>query len=104
MALYSRQDVILFIMTSICLVSYVPEQQKSYLVTDMEFVQKFTPLDFQVKNFTPLILPNFNSFSKKKKQKMSENGEIYTAGKNFTLPPAVTAWTNSTSAWHFNID
>ena len=27
---------------------------------------------------------------------MSENGEIYTAGKNFTLPPAVTAWTNST--------
>ena len=31
---------------------------------------------------------------------MSENGEIYTAGKNFTLPPAVTALTNSTSA-HF---
>ena len=28
---------------------------------------------------------------------MSENGEIYTAGKNFTLPLAVTAWTNSTS-------
>ena len=28
---------------------------------------------------------------------MSENGEIYTTGKNFTLPPAVTAWTNSTS-------
>ena len=28
---------------------------------------------------------------------MSENGKIYTAGKNFTLPPAVTAWTNSTS-------
>ena len=63
----------------------------------MEFVQKFTPPDFQVKNFTPPILPNFNSFSKKKTQKMSENGEIYTAGKNFTLPPAVTAWTNSTS-------
>ena len=30
---------------------------------------------------------------------MSVNGEIYTAGKNFTLPPAVTALTNSTSAW-----
>ena len=30
---------------------------------------------------------------------MSEHGEIYTAGKNFTLPPAVTAWTNSTSGW-----
>ena len=29
---------------------------------------------------------------------MSENGEIYTAGKNFTLPPALTRWTNSTSA------
>ena len=29
---------------------------------------------------------------------MSENGEIYTAGKNFTLPLALTAWTNSTSA------
>ena len=28
---------------------------------------------------------------------MSENGKIYTAGKNFTLPPALTALTNSTS-------
>ena len=28
---------------------------------------------------------------------MSENGEIYTAGKNFTLLPAVTALTNITS-------
>ena len=65
--------------------------------TDMEFVQNFTPLDFQAKNFTPSISPNFNSFSKEKTQKMSENGEIYTAGKNFTLPPALTAWTNSTS-------
>ena len=64
---------------------------------DMEFVQNFTPLYFQAKNFTPSISPNFNSFSKEKTQKMSENGEIYTAGKNFTLPPALTAWTNSTS-------
>ena len=31
---------------------------------------------------------------------MSENGEIYTAGKNFTLLPAVTVWTNSTSDGH----
>ena len=38
-------------------------------VSDMEFVQKFTPLDFQVKNSTPSILPNFNSFSKKKNTK-----------------------------------
>ena len=28
---------------------------------------------------------------------MSEIGEIYTAGKNLTLSPAVTAWTNLTS-------
>ena len=70
-----------------------------YVYADMEFVQKFTPLDFQVKNFTPSILPNFNSFSKKKTQKMSENGEIYTAGKNFTLPPGLTGWTNFTSGF-----
>ena len=63
----------------------------------MEFVQNFTPLDFQVRNFTPSISPNFNSFSDKNTNKMSENGEIYTAGKNFTLPPALTALTNSTS-------
>ena len=29
---------------------------------------------------------------------MSENGEIYNAGKNFSLPPAVTALKNLTSA------
>ena len=63
----------------------------------MEFVKNFTPTDFPAKNFTPSISPNFNSFSKKKTQKMSENGEIYTAGKKFTLSPAVTAWTNSNS-------
>ena len=28
---------------------------------------------------------------------MSVNGGIYTPGKNFTLPPALTALTNSTS-------
>ena len=61
----------------------------------MEFVQKFTPPDFRAKNFTPSISPNFNRFSKKKTQKkMSENEEIYTAGKKFTLPPAVTRVTN----------
>ena len=64
----------------------------------MEFVKNFTPSEFQAKNFTPSISPKFNSLSKKKHKKMSENGEIYTAGKNFTLPPALTGWTNSTSA------
>ena len=38
-------------------------------VADMEFVQNFTPPDFQAKNFTPSISPNFNSFSKKKHKK-----------------------------------
>ena len=65
--------------------------------TDMEFVKNFTPPDFQAKNFTPSISTNFNSFSGEKTQKMSENGETYTAGKNFTMQPAVTALTNSTS-------
>ena len=66
---------------------------------DMEFVQKFTPPDFKVRNFTPSLSPYFNSFSGKKTQKMSENGEIYSAGKNFTLPLALKAWTNSTSGF-----
>ena len=35
----------------------------------MKFVQNFTPPDFQVKNFTPPISPNFNSLSKKKHKK-----------------------------------
>ena len=60
----------------------------------MEFVKNFTHPDFQAKNFTPSISPNFNSFSGEKTQKMSENGEIYTVGKNFTLP---TRGTNFTS-------
>ena len=63
----------------------------------MEFVKSFTPPDFQAKNFTPSISPYFYSFSDKNTKKMSENGEIYTTGKNFKLPPALTALTNSTS-------
>ena len=63
----------------------------------MEFVKNFTTPDFQAKNFTPSISPNFNSFSDKNTKNISENGEIYTAGKNLTLLPAVMAWTNSTS-------
>ena len=52
------------------------------IVTDMRFVKNFTPPDFQAKNFTPLISPNFNSFGDKNTKKMSRNGEIYTTGKN----------------------
>ena len=69
--------------------------------SDMEFVQNFTPPDFQAKNFTPPISPSFYSFSKKKHKKRSENREIYTVGKNFTLPPAVTASTNSPPAYAY---
>ena len=36
---------------------------------DMRFVKKFTPPDFQAKNFTPLFSPNFNSFGDKKTKK-----------------------------------
>ena len=64
----------------------------------MRFVQNFTLPDFQAKTFTLSISPNFNSFSKKKHKKMGENGEIYTTSKTFTLPPALTALTNSNSA------
>ena len=35
-------------------------------LSDMEFVKNFTLPDFQVRNFTPGISPNLNSFSKKK--------------------------------------
>ena len=37
----------------------------SWQMPDMEFVKNFTLPDFQAKNFTPSISPNFNSFSKK---------------------------------------
>ena len=39
---------------------------------DMEFVKTFKPPDFQAKNLTPSISPNFNSFSDKTTNKMSE--------------------------------
>jgi len=65
----------------------------NYLHSDMSFVRNFTLPDFQAKTFSPSISLNFNSFCDKS-TKLSANGEIYTAGKNFTLPPAVTGWTN----------
>ena len=38
-------------------------------LSDMKFVQNFTPPDFQAQTFTPLISSNFNIFSEKKTQK-----------------------------------
>jgi len=57
----------------------------------------FTPLDFQAKNFTPPISPNFNSFSKKKHKKLAKMEKFTPLAKNFTLPPGLTGWTNFTS-------
>ena len=60
----------------------------------MEFVQKFTPLDFQVKILHRQFYLISTVLVTKKTQKISENEEIYTAGKSFTLPSAVTVLTN----------
>ena len=62
----------------------------------MRFVKKFTPPDFQAKNFTPLFSPNFNSLGDNNTKKLVKNEDIYTAGKDFKLPPAET---NLTSAY-----
>ena len=62
----------------------------------MEFVQNFTPPDFQAKNFTPSISPNFNSFSKKKHKKWVKMEKFTPLARNFTLPPGRT---NFTSEW-----
>ena len=59
--------------------------------------KKFTPPDFQAKNFTPLISPNFNSFGDRNTKKWVKMEIVYTTGKNFNLPLAVTAVTNLTS-------
>ena len=53
----------------------------SHVGSDMEFVKNFTPSDFQAKNFTPSISPNFNSFSKKK----SRNGDTLGPVKLFCI-------------------
>ena len=61
--------------------------------SDMEFVKKFTPHDFQAKNFTPSMSPNFNSFSDKNTKKWVKMEEF--------TPPALTALTNSNSDQQF---
>ena len=38
---------------------------------DMKFVKKITLPDFQDKNFTPSISPNFNSFGEKNVKKLT---------------------------------
>ena len=74
-----------------------PSNMYAKYYPDMIFVKKFTPPDFQAKQFTPLISPYFNSFGDKN-TKNEWDGEIFTAGKHFTLPSAMAAVTNLTSA------
>ena len=50
-----------------------------------DICQKIYTAGFSGQKFTPLISPYFNSLGDKNTQKMSGNGEIYTAGKkNYT--------------------
>ena len=71
------------------------------LRSDMEFVQNFTPPDFQAKNFTPSISPNFNSFSKKKHKKWVKMEKFTPLAKilhcrrhwrHWQIPPLVVGW------------
>ena len=43
-------------------------------------------------------LPNFNSFSKKKHKILVKMEKFTPLATNFSLPPGLTGWTNSTSA------
>ena len=51
------------------LVPLSPYHHRHPCYPDMEFVKNFTLQDFQAKNFTPSISPNFNSFSDKNTKK-----------------------------------
>ena len=57
-----------------------------YRHPDMRFVQNFTPPDFQAKNFTPSILPNFNSYSDKNIKKWVKWRNIHSWQKVYTAP------------------
>ena len=54
--------------------------------SDMEFVKKITPPDFQAKNFTPSISPNFNSFSKKNTKNEGKWKNLHLWQKFYTPP------------------
>ena len=49
----------------LCLAQPLVKGISEILPPDMEFVKNFTPSDFQEKNFTPLISPNFNGLVRK---------------------------------------
>ena len=73
------------------------------IAADMEFVKNFTPLDFQEK----ILHRQFHLILTalvRKTQKMSKNGEIYTAGKNFTLPPALTNSTSESNLYILHVE
>ena len=84
----------------LCKVNFLDAVYKGITESDMRFVQN---LHFRI--FKPKILHRqfhlIETVIVIKTQKISENAEIYTAGKNFTLPLTVTAWTNLTSELNF---
>ena len=67
-----------------------------YLSAEMRLIKKFTLPDFQAK-FLHCQFHLISTVLVMKAQKIGENGVIYTASKNLTLPPAVTGRTNLTS-------
>ena len=69
--------------------------KKELVIQEVKFLEKVVLA--QIWNLSKKFHRQFHLMSTVlviKTQKMSENGEIYTADKNITLPPAVT---NSTS-------
>ena len=81
----------------------VNQAQKSsfWCVADMEFVKNFTPPDFQAKNLTPSISPNFSSFSKKKHTKWVKMEKFTPLAKilhcrrqwrQWQIPPLSRSW------------
>ena len=68
----------------------------------MEFVKNFTPTDFQAKNFTPSISPNFNSFSDKNTKKWVKMEKFTPLAKILHCRRHWRHWQISTLGWHQN--
>ena len=90
----SKIEVWFWSLRLICDICY--SLNKHYITSDLRFVKK----SHRQMSRPKILHTLFHQISIVLVLKMSENGEIYTAGKKFTLPPAVTAVTNLTSALH----
>ena len=80
--------------------------------TDMEFVKNFTPPDFQAKNCTPSISPNFNSFSEKKHKNWVKMEKFTPLAKTlhcrrqwreWQIPPLVLGSLRNARKWNVNV-